>query len=111
MLPASAACELAKPGYRCDPIALGTNTIRTSRSSANGGDHAASCSRFAGRARAPVLDRHEERRLIERDLDILAPMAAKRHGARVPVGHDARPPSSRAGSSRAQRARTAPAGA
>jgi DNA repair photolyase len=68
--------ELAKPGYRCDPIALGTNT-----------DPYQPIERELRITRAvlEVLAAHEhpftivtKSALVERDLDIIAPMAAKR---------------------------------
>jgi DNA repair photolyase len=68
--------ELAKPGYVCDPIALGTNT-----------DPYQPIEREwkITRQVLEVLAEHEhpfsivtKNALIERDLDILAPMAAKR---------------------------------
>src|SRR6185436_7673147 len=68
--------ELAKPGYVCDPIALGTNT-----------DPYQPIEREwkITRQLLEVLAEHEhpfsivtKNALIERDLDIIAPMAAKR---------------------------------
>src|SRR5215831_16103529 len=68
--------ELAKPGYRCDPIALGTNT-----------DPYQPIEREwrVTRAVLEVLAEHEhpftivtKSALVERDIDIIAPMAAKR---------------------------------
>ena len=44
---------------------------------------------------------------VERDLDLVAPMARARPGGGLRVGHLARPGSSRASSSRARRRRTA----
>ena len=67
--------ELAKPGYRCDPIALGTNT-----------DPYQPIEREwkITRQILAVLAEHEhpfsivtKSTLIERDLDLIAPMAAK----------------------------------
>ena len=68
--------ELAKPGYRCDPIALGTNT-----------DPYQPIEREwkITRSVLEVLAEHEhpftivtKSALVERDIDIIAPMAAKR---------------------------------
>ena len=68
--------ELAKPGYRCDPIALGTNT-----------DPYQPIEREwkVTRSVLAVLAEHEhpftivtKSALVERDIDIIAPMAAKR---------------------------------
>ena len=68
--------ELAKPGYRCDPIALGTNT-----------DPYQPIEREwkVTRSVLEVLAAHEhpftivtKSALVERDIDIIAPMAAKR---------------------------------
>jgi len=68
--------ELAKPGYRCDPIALGTNT-----------DPYQPIEREwrVTRSVLEVLAEHEhpftivtKSALVERDIDIIAPMAAKR---------------------------------
>lgn len=68
--------ELAKPGYRCDPIALGTNT-----------DPYQPIEREwkVTRAVLEVLAAHEhpftivtKSALVERDIDLIAPMAAKR---------------------------------
>jgi DNA repair photolyase len=68
--------ELAKPGYRCDPIALGTNT-----------DPYQPIEREwkVTRAILEVLAEHEhpftivtKSALVERDIDVIAPMAAKR---------------------------------
>jgi DNA repair photolyase len=68
--------ELAKPGYRCDPIALGTNT-----------DPYQPIEREwkITRSVLEVLAAHEhpftivtKSALVERDIDIVAPMAAKR---------------------------------
>jgi len=68
--------ELAKPGYRCDPIALGTNT-----------DPYQPIEREwkITRSVLEVLAAHEhpftivtKSALVERDIDIIAPMAAKR---------------------------------
>jgi DNA repair photolyase len=67
--------ELAKPGYRCDPIALGTNT-----------DPYQPIEREwkVTRAVLEVLAAHEhpftivtKSALVERDIDLIAPMAAK----------------------------------
>ncbi|MEO9136658.1 MAG: PA0069 family radical SAM protein [Casimicrobiaceae bacterium] len=68
--------ELAKPGYRCDPIALGTNT-----------DPYQPIEREwkVTRSILEVLAEHEhpftivtKSALVERDIDLIAPMAAKR---------------------------------
>jgi len=68
--------ELAKPGYRCDPIALGTNT-----------DPYQPIEREwkVTRSVLEVLAEHEhpftivtKSALVERDIDIIAPMAARR---------------------------------
>ncbi len=68
--------ELAKPGYRCDPIALGTNT-----------DPYQPIEREwrVTRSILEVLAAHEhpftivtKSALVERDIDLIAPMAAKR---------------------------------
>ncbi|MGE5103097.1 MAG: PA0069 family radical SAM protein [Betaproteobacteria bacterium] len=68
--------ELAKPGYRCDPIALGSNT-----------DPYQPIEREwkVTRAILEVLVEHEhpftivtKSALVERDIDLIAPMAAKR---------------------------------
>jgi DNA repair photolyase len=68
--------ELARPGYRCDPIALGTNT-----------DPYQPIEREwkVTRSILEVLAAHEhpftivtKSALVERDLDLIAPMAAKR---------------------------------
>src|SRR4051812_18343110 len=68
--------ELAKPGYRCDPIALGTNT-----------DPYQPIERHwkVTRSVLEVLAEHEhpftivtKSALVERDIDIIAPMAARR---------------------------------
>ena len=68
--------ELAKPGYRCDPIALGTNT-----------DPYQPIEREwkVTRSVLEVLAAHEhpftivtKSALVERDVDLIAPMAAKR---------------------------------
>jgi DNA repair photolyase len=68
--------ELAKPGYRCDPIALGTNT-----------DPYQPIERDwkVTRSVLEVLAEHEhpftivtKSALVERDIDIIAPMAARR---------------------------------
>jgi DNA repair photolyase len=68
--------ELAAPGYRCDPIALGTNT-----------DPYQPIEREwkVTRSVLEVLAEHEhpftivtKSALVERDIDIIAPMAAKR---------------------------------
>ena len=68
--------ELAKPGYRCDPIALGTNT-----------DPYQPIERELKITRAilEVLAAHEhpftivtKSALVERDVDVIAPMAARR---------------------------------
>jgi len=68
--------ELEKPGYRCDPIALGTNT-----------DPYQPIEREwkITRSVLEVLAAHEhpftivtKSALVERDIDIIAPMAAKR---------------------------------
>ncbi|HSC23751.1 MAG TPA: PA0069 family radical SAM protein [Casimicrobiaceae bacterium] len=68
--------ELAKPGYRCDPIALGTNT-----------DPYQPIERDwkITRSVLEVLAAHEhpftivtKSALVERDIDIIAPMAARR---------------------------------
>jgi len=68
--------ELAKPGYRCDPIALGTNT-----------DPYQPIERDwkVTRSILEVLAEHEhpftvvtKSALVERDIDLIAPMAAKR---------------------------------
>jgi DNA repair photolyase len=68
--------ELAKPGYRCDPIALGTNT-----------DPYQPIEREwkVTRSILEVLAEHEhpftivtKSARIERDIDLIAPMAAKR---------------------------------
>src|SRR5690348_2227889 len=68
--------ELAKPGYRCDPIALGTNT-----------DPYQPIEREwrITRSLLELLAAHEhpftivtKSALVERDIDIIAPMAAKR---------------------------------
>ena len=68
--------ELAKPGYRCDPIALGTNT-----------DPYQPIEREwkVTRSVLEVLAEHEhpftivtKSALVERDIDIIAPMAKKR---------------------------------
>ena len=74
--PALLRKELARPGYRCDPIALGTNTDpyqpieRTWK---------------VTRSILEVLALHEhpftivtKSALVERDIDLIAPMAAKR---------------------------------
>jgi len=74
--PALLRKELARPGYRCDPIALGTNTDpyqpieRTWK---------------VTRSILEVLAVHEhpftivtKSALVERDIDLIAPMAAKR---------------------------------
>ena len=81
--------ELAKPGYRCEPIALGTNT-----------DPYQPIEREwkVTRPILEVLAEHEhpftivtKSALVERDIDIIAPMAAKRMAQRLPVDHYARP--------------------
>jgi DNA repair photolyase len=68
--------ELAKPGYRCDPIALGTNT-----------DPYQPIEREwkVTRSVLEVLAEHEhpftivtKSALVERDIDLIAPMAKKR---------------------------------
>lgn len=68
--------ELARPGYRCDPIALGTNT-----------DPYQPIEREwkVTRSILEVLAAHEhpftivtKSALVERDIDLIAPMAAKR---------------------------------
>jgi len=68
--------ELAKPGYRCDPIALGTNT-----------DPYQPIERDwkITRSVLEVLAEHDhpftivtKSALVERDIDIIAPMAARR---------------------------------
>src|SRR5579864_6962325 len=68
--------ELAKPGYRCDPIALGTNT-----------DPYQPIEREwkITRSLLELLAEHEhpftivtKSSLVERDIDLIAPMAAKR---------------------------------
>jgi DNA repair photolyase len=68
--------EISKPGYRCDPIALGTNT-----------DPYQPIEREwkITRSILEVLAAHEhpftivtKSALVERDIDIIAPMAAKR---------------------------------
>ena len=68
--------ELARPGYRCDPIALGTNT-----------DPYQPIEREwkVTRSVLEVLAEHEhpftivtKSALVERDIDVIAPMAAKR---------------------------------
>jgi DNA repair photolyase len=68
--------ELAKPGYRCDPIALGTNT-----------DPYQPIEREwrVTRSVLEVLAEHEhpftivtKSALVERDIDLIAPMAQKR---------------------------------
>ena len=68
--------ELAKPGYRCDPIALGTNT-----------DPYQPIEREwkITRSVLELLAEHEhpftivtKSALVERDIDVIAPMAAKR---------------------------------
>jgi DNA repair photolyase len=68
--------ELAKPGYRCDPIALGSNT-----------DPYQPIEREwkVTRAILEVLVQHDhpftivtKSALVERDIDLIAPMAAKR---------------------------------
>ena len=68
--------ELAKPGYRCDPIALGTNT-----------DPYQPIEREwkVTRSILEVLAAHEhpftivtKSALVERDIDLIAPMATKR---------------------------------
>jgi DNA repair photolyase len=68
--------ELAKPGYRCDPIALGTNT-----------DPYQPIEREwkVTRSVLEVLAEHEhpftivtKSALVERDIDVIAPMAQKR---------------------------------
>ncbi|HJU23352.1 MAG TPA: PA0069 family radical SAM protein [Casimicrobiaceae bacterium] len=68
--------ELAKPGYRCDPIALGTNT-----------DPYQPIEREwkITRSILELLAEHEhpftivtKSALVERDIDLIAPMAAKR---------------------------------
>ena len=68
--------ELARPGYRCDPIALGTNT-----------DPYQPIEREwkVTRSVLEVLAEHEhpftivtKSALVERDIDLIAPMAAKR---------------------------------
>jgi len=78
--PALLRSELAKKGYRCDPIALGTNT-----------DPYQPIEREwkVTRGILEVLAEHEhpftivtKSALVERDLDLIAPMAAK-HMARV----------------------------
>jgi DNA repair photolyase len=74
--PALLRAELAKPGYRCDPIALGTNT-----------DPYQPIERDwkITRAILETLAEHDhpftivtKSALVERDIDIIAPMAAKR---------------------------------
>ena len=82
--------ELAKRGLRLrSHRARHATPILTSRSSAN------------GRSRAAVLEvlaAHEhpftivtKSALVERDIDLIAPMAREEHGARVLVGDDAGP--------------------
>ena len=75
MRPGSCATELAKPGYVCDPIALGSNT-----------DPYQPIEREwrVTRQILEVLAAHDhpfsivtKSALVERDLDIIAPMAAK----------------------------------
>ncbi len=73
--PALLRAELARPGYRCDPIALGTNT-----------DPYQPIEREwrITRQILEILTEHEhpftivtKSALVERDLDLIAPMAAK----------------------------------
>ena len=69
--------ELAKPGYVCEPIALGTNTDPVPADRARMEDHALD-PRGARRACEHPFTIVTKSALVERDLDLIAPMAAKR---------------------------------
>ena len=91
--------ELARPGYVCKPISLGANTdpyqplerrLRITRQVLE----------VLAEARHPV-GIVTKSALVTRDIDLLAPMARRRPGPRLRLGHHARPARSPARSSRA----------
>ena len=96
--------ELARPGYVCKPISLGANTdpyqplerrLRITRQVLE----------VLAEARHPV-GIVTKSALVTRDIDLLAPMAARRPGPRLCLGHHARTRASPARWSRAPRHRT-----